>query len=212
MRVLISKGSTVLFQGDSITDCERNRADPQDLGKGFPMMAASWFWALYPEMDVRFVNRGIGGDRTKDLLQRWDGDCIALAPTVVSILIGINNTWRRYDQNDPTDPDRFEEEYRTLLEQTTAKLDARLILCEPFLLPVSEAHVRWREDLDPKREVVRKLAAEFGYLFIPLDRVFQEACSRKAPAFWAPDGVHPSLAGHALIAQAWLMGVGALGN
>ena len=171
-------------------------------------MAASWFSALYPQRNVKFLNRGIAGDRTLDLINRWDGDCIALKPGVLSILIGINNTWRRYDSNDPTGADQFEAEYRALLELIREELDARIILCEPFLLHVSEDVVRMREDLDPKIEVVHNLAKEYKTILIPLDKIFKEACSRQIPAYWAPDGVHPSLAGQALIAQTWLKHVG----
>jgi lysophospholipase L1-like esterase len=209
MNTLIKERTRVLFQGDSITDSSRNRDDPQDLGKGFPMMAASWFSALHPEMKVEFLNRGISGDRTKDLVQRWDADCLALKPGWVSILIGINNMWRRYDSNDPTPLDRFEAEYHTILDRTRGELKAKLILCEPFLLPISEEHIRWREDLEPKINVVHRLADDYHAILIPLDRLFREACERREPAFWAPDGVHPSLAGHAYIAQTWLRYVNA---
>ena len=194
----------MLFQGDSITDCGRNRDDPQDLGKGFAMIAAAWFSALHADKQVEFLNRGVSGDTTNDLIKRWEEDCIALKPDWVSILIGINNTWRRYDRNEPTPLQRFEEEYRALLDRIVNESNAKLILCEPFLLHVSQNHKAWREDLDPKIEVVHRFAEEYGAILIPLDKIFQEACSRQTPAFWAPDGVHPSLPGHALIAQAWL--------
>ncbi len=197
----------MLFQGDSITDCDRNRSDPLDLGRGYAMMAASWFMALYPQLNVKFLNRGVSGDRTKDLLQRWEKDCLALKPDVVSILVGINNTWRRYDSNDPTPVEQFEEEYRRLLELTRRNLNARIMLCEPFLLSVSAQSAAMREDLDPKIEVIRKLSEEFQVGLVPLDRIFRDACGRQQPAYWAPDGVHPSLAGHALIAGAWLQHV-----
>lgn len=204
MAALIGDNARVLFQGDSITDCDRNREDPHDLGEGYAMMAASWFSARHPEKRVEFFNRGIGGDRTSDLVRRWEEDCLALKPDLVSILIGINNTWRRYDKKDPTSVDRFEEEYRAILDSTKKTLHAKLILCEPFLLPVTSDQKKWREDLDPKIEVVQGFAWEYGAVLVPLDRLFQEACRKRDAAYWAPDGVHPSLPGHALIAQAWL--------
>jgi acyl-CoA thioesterase-1 len=209
MVTLIEDNSRVLFQGDSITDCDRNREDPRDLGKGYAMFAASWFSAKHPEKRVEFLNRGIGGDRTSDLVRRWQEDCLALEPDLVSILIGVNNTWRRYDKNDPTSVDRFEEEYRAILDSTKKTLNARLILCEPFLLPVTADQRKWREDLDPKIEVVHELAEEYDATLVPLDHLFQEACSKREATYWASDGVHPSLPGHALIAQAWLKHAGA---
>jgi lysophospholipase L1-like esterase len=73
---------------------------------------------------------------------------------------------------------------------------------------VPEDRKQWREDLDPKIQAVRELAREFGALLVPLDGLFAQASMRAPAGFWAPDGVHPSPAGHALIAKAWLETVG----
>lgn len=210
MSSLIEDGAIVLFQGDSITDAGRDRLDEHGMGFGYATMAASWFSALYPEKVVRFLNRGISGNRAKDLRDRWQSDCLELRPTWVSIMIGINDVWRRYDSDYPTSVQDYEDAYRALLEETTSTLHARLILCEPFVLPVPVDRVRWREDLDPKIDVVRKLAREFKALHLPLDGIFAQAAAQCDPAFWTPDGVHPSHAGHALIAQSWLRAVKAI--
>ncbi|MCR8634054.1 SGNH/GDSL hydrolase family protein [Paenibacillus radicis (ex Xue et al. 2023)] len=209
MQSWIKEGDVVLFQGDSITDAGRNRDKGDDLGKGYALMAAAQFSALYPEKQVQFVNRGISGNRVKDLQKRWQEDCLDLKPNVVSIYIGINDTWRRYDRNDPTSTEQFEEVYRDILKQS-AKLEAKLVIIEPFVLPVPEDRKQWREDLDPKITVVRELAREFGARLVCLDGLFAQASARAAASFWAPDGVHPSPAGHALIAKAWLQAVGAV--
>ncbi|HEU5198144.1 MAG TPA: SGNH/GDSL hydrolase family protein [Ktedonobacterales bacterium] len=193
----------VVFQGDSVTDCGRGRFHDTDLGNGYAMMAAAHFGAQFPEKQVQFFNRGISGDRVRDLHARWEEDCLSLQPDWVSILIGINDTWRRYDQHDPTPVAAFAATYRTMLEATAAQ-GARLIMCEPFLLPVSTEQMAWREDLDPKIAVARQLAQEYQAWFIPLDGLFAQAATRRQPAFWADDGVHPTPAGHALIARAWL--------
>ncbi|QBD76536.1 GDSL family lipase [Ktedonosporobacter rubrisoli] len=210
MSPLFNDGDVVLFQGDSITDAGRDRLDPRSMGAGYAMIASSWFQALYPSKNVNFLNRGIGGDRAKDLLKRWQKDCLDLHPSWVSILVGINDTWRRYDSNDPTSTQDYEDVYRSLLERTKAALNARLILCEPFVLSVSADRETWREDLDPKIDVVRKLAREYGALYVPFDGLFAQAAAQRESAFWAADGVHPSPAGHALMAQAWLRAVNAL--
>lgn len=194
----------VLFQGDSITDVGRDRKDSSNLGYGYAMMAAALFSATYPSKDVKFLNRGISGDRMRDLKRRWDKDCIDLRPAVVSILIGINDCWRRYDNNDPTSTQQFKEDYRDILQQLTQKTKAEIILCEPFVLPVPEDRIRWREDLDPKINVVRELAREFNTHLLPLDGIFNQASVYKKPDYWAQDGVHPTNAGHALIAKEWL--------
>lgn len=210
MLTSIEDGAVVLFQGDSITDAGRSREDDSNLGNGYAMMTAAWFSTLYPEKQVRFINRGISGDRVKDLQRRWKEDCLDLKPMWVSILIGINDCWRRYDSNDPTSVGDFEAVYRDILRQVKDGLNARIILCEPFVLPVPEDRKRWREDLDPKIDVVRNLAREFGALLVPLDGLFAQASTLRNPGFWAPDGVHPSPAGHALITKAWLQTAKAL--
>jgi lysophospholipase L1-like esterase len=172
------------------------------------MLAAAWFSAACPEKRVRFLNRGIAGNRACDLRARWQRDCLDLRPAWVSVMIGINDTWRRYDSGDPTPVKAFERDYRAVLTAVHDRLGVRLILCEPFLLPVPEDRITWREDLDPKIAVVRRLAQEFEAIYVPLDGLFAAAATRREPAFWLPDGVHPTPAGHALIAQAWLRAVG----
>ncbi len=206
----LKKDDIVLFQGDSITDAGRDRYDLKDLGKGYPLLTAGLVGMMYPELNITFLNRGISGDRVKDLQARWQEDCIDLKPTWVSVYIGINDCWRRYDAQDPTSVEDFKTGYRELLKQTKEKLDAKLILMEPFVLPYPEDRKAWREDLDPKIMAVRELAAEFDALLVPLDGLFAAAAARREPAYWTPDGVHPTPAGHALIAQAWMetMGIG----
>jgi lysophospholipase L1-like esterase len=117
-------------------------------------------------------------------------------------LIGINDTWRRYDANDPTPVYDFEKNYRTILEQTKSHTKANIILLEPFVLPIPEDRKIWREDLDPKIHVVRKLAAEFDAFYVPLDGLFAAASSKGNYSYWAEDGVHPTASGHGLIANA----------
>jgi acyl-CoA thioesterase-1 len=211
MSSLFRSGDVVLFQGDSITDAGREREHPEHLGYGYAAQAASWYQALYPEQDVRFLNRGIGGDRVIDLVARWQEDCLGLQPSWISLLIGINDTWRRYDSNSPTSADNFERSYHTLLERNGSSTKARLIICEPFVLPVTAERDRWHEDLAPKIAATRRLAREYNAIYVPFDGLFAQAATQREPAFWANDGVHPSLAGHALMAQAWLRAVKAIG-
>lgn len=200
---MIQTNDTVLFQGDSVTDAGRDHADPASLGRGYPLLIASSLLASYPDLQLSFLNRGISGNRTKDLLSRWDEECISLKPDVLSILIGINNVWRRYDSADPTEPESFGHEYRTLLARAREGGVREIVILEPFLLPVPEDRRRWREDLDPKITICRELAAEFGAIYLPLDGLFNAASARTGAEYWAPDGVHPAPAGHGLIARAW---------
>jgi len=201
---LLKPDMTILFQGDSITDRGRDRNDPHGLGSGYAFMVASQLAARFSQLNLSFYNRGISGDRMIDLLNRWDKDCIELKPGLVSILVGINDTWRRFDSNDPTPVEHFEKRYREILTRTREELNPLFVIGEPFVLPVPEDRKAWREDLDPRIHVVRELAREFDAIYIPYDGIFAAASSYAPPEYWAADGVHPTMAGHALMANAWL--------
>lgn len=192
--------TTFVFIGDSITEDGRRFDDPDDLGVGYVSRVAARRRAAGSV--ERIVNTGIGGNRAIDLVDRWDRDCLAHDPDLVSIHVGINDTWRRYDGGEATSTDAFEARYRDLLERTAAT-GAQLVLIEPFLLPLSPAQAAWRDDLDPKIEVVRTLAREFGATLVEADAAFTAQGSRTAPADLLWDGVHPTDAGRDLLAHVW---------
>ena len=207
MTVPFKKDDLILFIGDSITDCGRDRNDLASLGMGYAAMLAGRLGLNHAELNLRFRNTGISGDSTHHMLARWDADCIDLKPDWVSILAGVNNTWRRYDQNDPTPDDLFKAEFRELLERVKNETGAKIILCSPFLLHTGEPIARMREDLDPKIGILKKLAEEFAAVWVDFDAAFIAAAERGNPAYWAFDGVHPTFAGHMLMADAWLEAV-----
>ena len=206
--MLINSDDRILFTGDSITDCDRVRENPDHLGFGYTALAAAHLQARLASPELKIFNRSISGNRAAALLARFDADLLALKPTIVSILIGINDTWRRYDSNDATSAESFERDYRSLLQKITMNLKARIVLLEPFLLHDPQDRYAWREDLNPKIDVVRKLAIEFGTELLPLDGLFAQAATLAPAKYWAADGVHPTPAGHALIAETWLENAG----
>jgi lysophospholipase L1-like esterase len=205
--MLINPDDRILFTGDSITDCGRDRNNADSLGGGYASISAAHLQARLASPALKIFNRGISGNRVCDLLARVEADLLALKPTVVSILIGINDVWRRYDSNSLTEAKAFERDYRTLLGKI-ATIQPRVVLLEPFLLHVPDDRHAWREDLNPKIDVVRKLAVDFGAELLPLDGLFAQAATQAPAAYWCPDGVHPSAAGHALIAETWLENAG----
>ena len=232
MKTILKPNSVVLFQGDSITDCGRKRETPDlqpanaadqqaadplsngSLGQGYPAKIAAIWETLCPGSGVKFINRGISGNRVADLLDRYEKDFKSLNPDLVSILIGINDTWRRYDRNDPTSADLFENRYRTLL--TRLKQDfpnAIIVMIEPFLLGSIPERNLWREDLDPKIQAVRSLAKELADIYIPMDGIFvRYTVEGTKEADMAADGVHPTPLGHGIIASEWLLGLKAPGK
>jgi lysophospholipase L1-like esterase len=194
---------TLLFIGDSITDVSR-REDPQHLGYGYVRLLAEHLAAHEPRSTV--INRGISGNRVRDLVARFDEDCLDLNPDVVTIYIGVNDTWRAFDQDDPTSADAFEKDYRYLLDQLSgSRPSVPVILVIPFVADVDEFKAGFHGDLDEKVARIRQLAREFGHETVDAERLLRDAYAvGHTPASIAEDGVHPSIAGHRLLADAWL--------
>lgn len=210
MKRIFSSGQTVLFLGDSITDCGRDRQDLTSLGTGYPAKVAHIYDALFADNQVRFINKGLSGARISDLISMNTTDIIEIAADFISILVGINDVWRRYDANTPRPVQEFAAHYASLLELIRSRFpQTTLLLMEPFLLPAMADKACWREDLDPKIQVVREMAARYADYYIPLDGMMAAECVAKyRPEELSADGVHPTDAGHALIASAFLKTLG----
>ena len=188
----------LLFQGDSITDAGRNREDMHDLGAGYPLYAAKNLQKLYPNVDFEFVNLGISGNQTKDLVVRLDEDFVQIQPDVVSIMIGINDVWHHATDRSWIPDDIFEERYRTVLQTIKDRTSAKIMIIEPFLIPV-EDKLYFREDLYKKIEIIRKLAREYADIYLPTDGLLASAYIGKNPTEFAADGVHPTVYGSEFI-------------
>ena len=211
---MLKPGSTILFQGDSITDCGRNRDDSSAnslsaLGMGYAMMVPAQLLAERPGDGLKFYNRGIGGNRIVDLYARIKSDVINLKPDVMSVLIGVNDTWHEFGSGNGVPVPKYERVYREFLNEVRETLPGiQFVLCEPFVLRCGVVTADWVAEMDQRRIVVKKLAGEFGAVFVPFQETFDKMLKQAPPEYWAGDGVHPSAAGHQLMAQAWLEAVG----
>ena len=181
----------ILFQGDSITDYNRGLEDPHILGTGYPSIVAPELQKRHPDTEFEFINLSVGGNTTADLLSRVQKDFIDVQPDIVSILIGINDTWHRAENRSWISDEQFEKQYRTVLDAIREKTRAKIVMLEQFLLP-AEDKLYFREDLDPKIQVTRKLAREYADLFIPLDGILAAACVKTDYRVFSADGVHPT--------------------
>lgn len=198
-------GQIVLFQGDSVTDCDRIREDKTSLGLGYPMLIEKIYNEYFPENTVKFINKGVSGDRVCDVLARYNEDIKDTNPDFISILIGINDVWRRYDNNMLTTIEEFENNYKTLLSKIKSDFpNTKIMMLEPFLLHSDAAKIIWHEDLDPKIQVVRKLANEYADYYVALDGIMAEKAVESSATLLAGDGVHPSDFGHKVIAEKYL--------
>lgn len=198
---------TLLFIGDSITDCGR-REDPQELGHGYVRLLAEHHAAHEPTATV--INRGIGGHKVADLVERFGPDCLDLAPDLVTIFVGVNDSWHRYTRGEHVSEEAFEQDYRRLLDQLAAAAPtAPVVLVIPFVADVDEERARIHADLDGKVAIIRRLAGAYGHRLVDLEAMLAHALAvGHTPASIAEDGVHPTPAGHRLIADAWLDVVG----
>ena len=206
MKPFFKKGQVVLFQGDSVTDCDRDREDIASLSNGYAGKVATIYNTLFPDNEVVFINKGVSGNRVPDLIVRYMEDFLDLEPDFISILIGINDVWRRYDANDPTTLDSFYDHYDYLLKMIRHNMpETKIMLIEPFVLPSLPDRAAWREDLDPKIQVVRDLARKYADYYIPMDGIYASLCANTyTPVDLTEDGVHPSQLGHAILAEAYL--------
>lgn len=201
-------GKLILFQGDSVTDCGRTACDDPDgnLGTGYPYFITARLWADRLGEEIRSVNRGISGNRVVDLYARWKKDALNLNPDVLSILIGVNDTWHEFLLQNGVEVPRYIEFYRKLIEWTRETLPkCKLVLCEPFVLETGFVTPEWVSEIDQRRAAVHSLANEYGTMFVPLQRILSAAANKTGdPAKILGDGVHPTPLGHQLIADAWL--------
>lgn len=203
--LLFQSGDKVLFIGDSITDCGR-RNEHAPYGHGYVRKVTELITAKYPEREITYVNKGIGGDIVEGLEERWDPDVIAEKPNWLSVKIGINNASRQYAGNVSTDEylPVWEACYRRILTRAKTELDVPLFLFKIFYI---------EEDVDEPRalavdaynESIHQLAKEFDARLIPTNAAFDKAVAARPGALWTTrDGVHPNAEGHTLMALEFL--------
>lgn len=203
-KIMLEKGDVILFNGDSITDAGRDRSDFHSLA-GYPQIVANRIAKENPDLGVSVFNRGISGNRAVDLAGRIKGELNEIKPTVVSILIGINDVWRRYDSNSITSVENFERSYRQTLDAVKAAGVRKIILLEPFLIPTTVVdRSGYYEDLTPKILVIRQLAREYGAAYMPLDGIFAEKSMTIPVSEMSGDGVHLTNLGNEIVADEWL--------
>lgn len=209
--MLFHEKSTIVFQGDSITDACRGY-EPEGLGNGYARMCIRALQVLYPDYDLTLHNRGISGNRIPDLVDRWEEDTLSHNPDLVSILIGVNDTWHSHGVGyfGGVSNEDFAIGYRKILEQTKAA-GAKIILIEPFAFHHGSFAEDWRDgDFGHKIMITRKLAQEYADAFIPIEGIFYGATTKHKPEEISEDGIHPTTLGHRILAREWLKAAGAI--
>lgn len=207
------RGARLLFQGDSITDAGRQRKEKRPnhaaaLGRGYPFLIASHLLSEHPGHSLEILNRGISGNKVPDLDRRWKEDCLELEPDVLSILIGVNDIWHKLNGKYDGTVESYRDGFLALLERTRqARPEMQLVICEPFVLRCGAVGDSWFPEFTRRREAAREVARKVGATWVPFQEDFDAAIREAPPAYWAHDGVHPSVAGHARMARTWLKAV-----
>jgi len=210
----LKKGEVILFQGDSITDAGREKKKQYansagSFGTGYALLAASGVLNEYAAKEFSIYNRGISGNKVYQLAERWQKDCFDLNPSILSILVGVNDFWHKLNGQYNGTIEIYETDFRKLLERTLKTLPkVKLVIGEPYaVLDGSAVDEKWFPEFDSYRYSAKKLATEFDTVFIPFHDIFDQAQKHAPGKYWTADGVHPSMAGAALMSAAWLKAV-----
>lgn len=210
-RIALKPGAVILFQGDSITDFFRNREvaeanSPEALGYGYAARAAGALALNYAAEAPRLYNRGVSGDKVYQLKARWQRDCYDLRPDVLSILIGVNDFWHAVNGGYDGTPETYRKDYLALMDETRQQLpDTRIVICEPFAVNGIKAVTdAWYPKFYEIQAAAKEVADQYADVFVPFQQVFDEAMKVAPGTYWTGDGVHASLAGSELMAEAWL--------
>ncbi len=169
----------VLFYGDSIT---------QGWGEKDPA-------AFFPGKG--YLNRGIGGQTTPQMLLRFRQDVIALQPDVVLILAGTNDI---AGNTGPSTQAMIEDNLHAMVELARAHGIAVVLAS---VLPVSE--YPWMPDIEPAPKVralnaaLKQYADAQGLVYLDYYTAMANAAGGLDPAL-AADGVHPTAKGYAVMA------------
>ncbi|MEC8209793.1 MAG: SGNH/GDSL hydrolase family protein [Verrucomicrobiota bacterium] len=203
---------TLLFIGDSVTDCGREHPVGQrwnSLGEGYVSLVDSILGAVTPDTPVSVLNTGISGNRVTDLESRWHSDVLDLEPSWLSVMIGINDVWRQFDSEpgvEQVGPERYELVYRSVLDKTRPQLDG-LVLMTPYLLEKNrEDPMRVR--MDAYGAITKKLAVEFDAISVDTQAAFDLYLAHQPTESLCEDRVHPNGLGHMILARAFLSALG----
>ena len=210
-KIKLQNNDIILFQGDSITDHGRSRDrlaanDIDGLGKGYAAHAARTLLHKHASKNLQIYNRGIGGHKVPQLIDRWQADCLDIKPNVLSILIGVNDYWHKRDGKYQGSAAEYKSQYQKLLDLTLQHLpNVKLIIGEPFgVNGVRAVDNSWYPEFLGYQKVAREIATEYKAIFIPYQSIFDKAGKEADGKYWAYDGVHTSLAGISLMAESVL--------
>lgn len=189
----------ILFQGDSITDADRDRSDYHKMGYGYAAFVVQKLTAKYPGVDFEFINLGLSGNRTDQLFDRLTPDCVELDPDIVSVLIGINDVWHRYEYEFiPTTDEQIALNFKCILERIKRDTRAKLLVFQPFT--EGEDQARMQPDVDRLIDIVNSTAEKYADTYVRTNEIIHADENYGKEHYFTRDGVHPNQTGAEFIA------------
>lgn len=185
----------ILCQGDSITDANRIY-DTNDLGEGYVKFIKQDL------KEVEVINKGISGNRTLELLDRWQKDTLDVNPDILTILIGINEVWHHFRFQKYITKETYYETYRKLIQK--AKINnpsIKILIIEPFVFKCGFYEAPWMPFLNDLQVLARRISNEYNLPFVPMQSILDGYLDTYQPEAILGDGVHPTELGHQLMAK-----------
>ena len=206
--LVVQDNQTLLFIGDSITDAGR-RAAAAPYGQGYVAILIDLITAEYPERNINYINKGIGGDRVTGLYERWSDDVIRHQPDWLSIMIGINDLHSMLRGVEPNVPvELFREKYDGILARTRGETSAEIVLIDPFYVSADGDGDGFRtvalETIPKYIAVVHEMTKKYDTRLVPMHDIFAEHLKYRESELFCPEPVHPNHRGHVVIASALL--------
>ena len=207
--MIFNKNDVIVFAGDSITDCGREYPSGEGapvknpFGSGYVSLVFSYLYAKYPELHLRIINKGIGGNRSSDLVKRYNDDILAHNPNLVYLMIGVNDVWRHFDTPYQVGSHLTKEEYKNNLEtmiKMTLTKKSKLIILSPFFLEANKEDLM-RKMLDEFTLEAKALSKQYNLLFIDIQKAFDNVLKHITTHELSRDRVHPNITGHMIIAN-----------
>lgn len=194
--------STILFQGDSITDCSRLLVG-NGLGEGYVYMINEYIKKEMADLNISVVNRGIAGNKSTDLQARWKEDCLDIESNVLSLYVGVNDIWHRFSNSLELPDGEYDKAMHDLIDRYKEKYpESRIIVMSPFLMSKDDPAKTWSDSVNKYIGIAEEIAKEYKADFINMQELLD---SQNKPALeLTTDGVHPTEIGHKIIADKWI--------
>ena len=193
--MILKQNSTLLFQGDSVTDCQRNRENDNEVGNSYVSIIKEYL----SKYNIKVINRAIAGNRVDHLLNRFDKDFKEVNPDNLILLIGVNDTWHDYPNSKKTSV--FEEQFELLISKIKQEMNCNIMILEPFILGFKQEYIIMRDDLNEKINVIKKITNKYNIEYLSFENDFNNLITKENEEEYSLEGIHPLPKGYQVMAN-----------